>query len=100
MENIVEMITTAAQVIGAVGVILGVVFAVYRWILKQNKQDADIKQLQEKQESDNKQLKEENTLICYALSACLDGLEQLGANHTVPKAKEKLEKYLNLQAHK
>lgn len=100
MEEVISVIITAAQVVGAVGVILGVVFAVYKWVLRQNKQDADIKQLQEKQERDNKKLNEENTLICYALSACLDGLEQLGANHTVPKAKEKLEKYLNLQAHK
>lgn len=45
-------------------------------------------------------MKEENTLMCYALMACLDGLMQLGANHTVPVAKEKLDKYLNQQAHK
>ena len=44
-------------------------------------------------------LKEENCLVCFALSACLDGLQQLGANHTVPIAKEKLDKYLNQQAH-
>ena len=78
-----------AELIGAAAVVLGAVLAAFRWFLKQNKQDEDIKQL-----------KEENTLICYALSACLDGLEQLGANHTVPKAREKLDKYLNVQAHK
>lgn len=42
---------------------------------------------------------EENCLLCYGLSACLDGLMQLGANHTVPVAKEKLDKYLNQKAH-
>lgn len=89
MNEFLSTILTIAEVIGALGVIFGLIFAIYRWVQKQNKQDDDIKQL-----------KEENTLICYALSACLDGLGQLGANHTVPKAKDKLDKYLNVQAHK
>lgn len=84
-----DLILKLAEYIGAAGVVFGLIFAVYRWVLKQNKQDESIKQM-----------KEENALICYALSACLDGLEQLGANHTVPKAREKLDKYLNVQAHK
>ncbi len=83
-----QSVITAASVLGAAGVILGTVLAVYRWYLKQEKQDRDILKM-----------KEENTLICFALAACLDGLMQLGANHTVPVAKEKLDKYLNQQAH-
>ena len=51
-------------------------------------------------EADIAASKEERTLVVYALSACLDGLQQLGANHTVPKAKDKLDKYINKQAHK
>lgn len=84
-----DTIVTIAAVITALGVIFGVIFAVYRWYLKQNKQDEDIKHI-----------KEENMLIVFALSACLDGLQQLGANHTVPVAKDKLDKYINQQAHK
>lgn len=84
-----DAIITIAAVIGALGVIFGVVFAVYRWYLKQEKQDKDIAHI-----------KEEDTLIVFALSACLDGLQQLGANHTVPIAKDKLDKYINQQAHK
>lgn len=80
---------TIAAVISALGVIFGVIFAVYRWYLKQEKQDKDIARI-----------KEEDTLIVFALSACLDGLQQLGANHTVPIAKDKLDKYINQQAHK
>lgn len=86
---LVEIIKLVAEIISAITIIFGVIFACYRWYLKQKKQDADIKAI-----------KEENTLICYALRACLDGLEQLGANHTVPVAKEKLEKHLNILAHK
>ena len=84
-----DTIITIAAVIGALGVIFGVVFAMYRWYLKQEKQDKDIVHI-----------KEEDTLIVFALSACLDGLQQLGANHTVPIAKDKLDKYINQQAHK
>ncbi len=83
-----QTIISAAALIGAIGAIFGLIFAVYRWYLRQNKDTEEIKHL-----------KKENTLICYALSACLDGLVQLGANHTVPKAKEKLDKYLNQSAH-
>lgn len=83
------MLKTIAEIISSATVIFGVIFACYRRYLKQNKQDEDIKAM-----------KDENALICFALQACLDGLEQLGANHSVPKAKEKLEKHLNKLAHK
>lgn len=85
----VEIVKIIAELISAFTIIFGVIFACYRWYLKQNKQDADIKAI-----------KEENSLICFGLRACLDGLEQLGANHTVPVAKEKLEKHLNISAHR
>ena len=87
--NIIEIIKITAELLSAVAVIGGVVFACYRWFLKQKKQDDDIKQI-----------KEENTLICFGLQACLDGLQQLGANHSVTTAKDKLEKHLNQWAHK
>ena len=38
-------------------------------------------------------------LIVCALSACLDGLTQLGANHSVSKAKKELDDYIIAQAH-
>ena len=81
-------IIKAAAALGALTAIGGAVFGLVKWILRQNKQDEDIRSM-----------KEEQTLICFALKACLDGLEQLGANHTVPVAKDKLEKYLNQKAH-
>ena len=82
-------IVAVASLITALGVILGVVFKAHEWYMMQKQQGKEIQRL-----------KKENTLICYALSACLDGLTQLGANHTVPLAKEKLDKYLNQEAHK
>ena len=81
-------IITAAAVITA-ATVFGFIFRIYQWYLGRKKDNADITRI-----------KEENCLICFALSACLDGLTQLGANHTVPVAKDKLDKYLNQQAHK
>ncbi|MCD7774944.1 MAG: branched-chain amino acid ABC transporter permease [Clostridiales bacterium] len=85
----INTIKTIAEVLTSISVIFGVIFACFRWYIKQNKQDEDIKAM-----------KEENAMICYGLQACLDGLEQLGANHAVTAAKEKLEKHLNQSAHK
>lgn len=95
-----QTIITAGAVITALGVIIGVILKVHGWYLRQGEQDEALKELKKHHEEDLKRVREENTLICYALSACLDGLQQLGANHTVPDAKEKLDKYLNQQAHK
>ena len=52
------------------------------------------------QAEDLKAVKEEQRILCVAVSACLDGLIQLGANHEVPKAKKALDDYITGQAHK
>ena len=82
-------IVLTASVVSAIGLLVGIILKVHKWYLVQTKQNEEMKGM-----------KEENALICFALSACLDGLLQLGANHSVPLAKEKLDKYLNQQAHK
>lgn len=84
-----QTIITAAAFLSAFIAIFSVVFKVHKWYLKQEKQDEDIKAL-----------KDEQKIICSGVMACLDGLQQLGANHTVPTTKEMLEKHLNEQAHK
>lgn len=89
MPQIIDTLLTISAVTVALGTIFGILTAGYKFILRQLKQDEDIKRI-----------KEENALIVFALSACLDGLQQLGANHTVPVAKNKLDKYINQQAHK
>ena len=83
-----DTLIRGAAVLGALAALLGYCVKSVKWFLRQEEQDRDIKAI-----------KKENTLIVYALSACLDGLEQLGANHTVPVAKEKLDKYINEMAH-
>lgn len=83
-----DTLIKAAGILSALLAIFGAIFAIYRWYLKQNEQNQEIQKI-----------KTENTLICYGLSAALDGLIQLGANHNVTTAKEKLDKHLNQQAH-
>lgn len=81
-------IIQVAAVLTACGVIIGAAFKLFRFIEEQKKHREEMKVL-----------KEEQRLQMKALRACLDGLEQLGANHTVPVAKAELENWLNDKAH-
>ena len=94
-----DIIITAGAVVGALLTIGAVIFKVVKWFLDHKKQENELVEIKRHHEEDVARINDENTLICYALSACLDGLIQLGANHTVPIAKNKLDKYLNKQAH-
>ena len=84
-----EVITTVAAVITALGVIFGLTFAVYRWYLKQEKQDKDIKFI-----------KEEQIILTQGVLACLKGLQEQGCDGPVTIAITKIETHLNKQAHK
>ena len=84
-----QTIIAFASILTALGVIIGGILKIHKWYLEQQSLKKEMAET-----------KEENALICFALSACLDGLQQLGANHTVPVAKEKLDKFLNNRAHK
>ena len=94
-----QTIITIGGVVSALLLLFGIILKIHKWYLKQDEQTKKIEELKKHHEEDVQRLKEENCLVCYALSACLDDLQQLGANHTVPIAKEKLDKYLNQQAH-
>lgn len=84
-----ELITTIAAVITAIGVILGVIFAVHKWYLKQEKQDVDIKAI-----------KEEQQILTFGVLACLKGLKEQGCDGPVTHAIDLIEKHMNKQAHK
>lgn len=83
-----NIIITSASLITALVVIFSAIFAIYKWYLKQNRQDVDIKKI-----------KDEQCLLTYGILACLDGLQQLGANHSVPEVRSRIEKHINKQAH-
>ena len=83
-----ELITAIAGVVTALGVIFGLLFAVYRWYLKQEKQDTDIKFI-----------KEEQILLTQGVLACLKGLQEQGCDGPVTTAIKQIEIHLKQQAH-
>ena len=82
-------ITALAATITALGVVFGAVFGIYRWFLKQEKQDKDIKAI-----------KEEQSVPVHGVLACLQGLREQGCNGPVTAAIEQIENHINKQAHK
>lgn len=81
-------IITASSLLAAVVAIFSAIFAVYRWYLRQNKQDEEIKHM-----------KSEQCLLTYGILACLKGLKEQGCNGPVTEAIDKIEKHINKQAH-
>lgn len=55
---------------------------------------------QKAQDSEIKAIKEEQTLIVYGLLSCLKGLAEQGCDGPVHEAIDKIEKHLNIEAHK
>lgn len=87
--EITQTIITIASVITALGVIFGVVFAVYRWYLKNEKQEESIKEI-----------KSEQSVLTKGVLACLKGLHEQGCNGPVTKAITEIEDFINKEAHK
>lgn len=100
MNSIVVLIGTIAALITGIGTIIAVPKAIINKRDKRREKERLAMEKDQKQDADIQRLKEENSLIVYGLSACLDGLQQLGCNHDVTKAKDKIDKYINQQAHK
>ncbi len=105
-----ETVIRAASFITALGVIIGVFVAVFKWLGKREKDSALLKELKAHHEDDmNKmraehqsemqELKSELCMVNYALLAALDGLLQQGCNGEVTKAHLALTKHINKQAH-
>ena len=87
--------TITAQTIITAGAVIAAIIAIGKYYNKVY----DLVRHQRDQDDDIKTIKREQTLMVYSMQACLDGLMQLGANHVVPEAKDKLSKYINQQAH-
>lgn len=59
-----------------------------------------LQQIQSETEAKLQEIRAEQEMITYCMRAVLDGLHQLNCNGPVTEASEKLDKYLNAQAHK
>ena len=84
----IETINAVAKLIGSLGIIGGVLIAVYKFVERDKKQSKLIKDIQTEQ-----------TLLCYGIKACLQGLAEQGCDGPVHDALDKLDKHLNQKAH-
>ena len=89
MSETIELIITIASVITAIGVIIGCFATIHKWVLRQNKQDDDIKSI-----------KEEQKILTTGVLACLKGLKEQGCDGPVTEAISSIEDHLNKEAHR
>ena len=95
----IETILKLASLIGAMGVIGGLLIAIYKFQQKPHETEKKLKKLQELHVDDMKKINEEQCLITYGLLACLKGLQEQGCNGPVTEAINRIQKHLNKQAH-
>ena len=84
-----ETINNLAKLVGSLAILGGVAVAAYKYIERDKRQSKLIQDIQEEQ-----------TLLCYGIKACLQGLAEQGCNGPVHEALDKLDKHLNKKAHK
>ena len=99
IELTAQTIMTWAGVASALGVLIGILVKLVRWVDEQKEQRQSISTLEEKHEADMKEMREENQLLMYGILSCLKGLQEKGCNGPVTVAVDKIEKYLNAKAH-
>lgn len=84
-----EGIIRVAAVLAATGALAAFVRKIVHWVDEQRHQSVEIASV-----------KEEQTLLTYGVLACLKGLSEQGCDGPVTEAIQKIEKHLNIQAHK
>lgn len=89
MNQIIEVILTIAAVITALGVIFGLLFAVFKWLSKHDKNHEEVKEI-----------KEEQLILTKGVLACLKGLKEQGCDGPVTLAISEIEDHINKKAHK
>lgn len=89
MSHVVEIIITTSSVVTALGVIFGILFAFFKWLMKRDKNDIEIKEI-----------KEEQSVLTKGVLACLKGLKEQGCDGPVTSAIIEIEDHINKQAHK
>ena len=84
-----DTIIKAATLLAALGALVGAIIAVYKVYENNKKQNAVILAMQEEQ-----------TILCYAMQGCLQGLIETGCDGPCKDALNMLQKHLNKTAHK
>lgn len=92
----IQQILTAGGVVAALTGIFTLAWKLFKWIDHQKEQDKEIERIKEA----HQEARQEQTLIVYGVLACLKGLKEQGCNGPVTEAINKIEKHINIQAHK
>lgn len=95
-----QLIITAASCIAALIALVGYLFKLHDWVKAQGKQTEEITGLRGQHDKDIADIKDEQTLLVYGVLACLKGMKEQGCNGPVTEAINKIEKHLNIEAHK
>ena len=88
-------ITLSFQNLITIGSVLTAVGVIWKYLRKAN----DFIQRQDKQDVELAAIRAEQTLLCFGIKACLQGLAEQGCNGPVHDALDKLERHLNKAAH-
>lgn len=83
-----DRLIALAELVTALGVIGGVVLWCIKFVQRSRRQNEELKAI-----------RREQTLICYGLLACLQGLKEQGCNGPVTEAMNRIEEHLNQAAH-
>ena len=83
-----DTLIALAELLTALGVIGGVILWCIKFVQRSRRQHEELKAI-----------RREQTLICYGLLACLQGLKEQGCNGPVTEAMTRIEEHLNQAAH-
>ena len=83
-----DTLIALAELLTALGVIGGVILWCIKFVQRSRRQNEELKAI-----------RREQTLICYGLLACLQGLKKQGCNGPVTEAMNRIEEHLNQAAH-
>lgn len=84
-----ETVKATAALFTSLTVIGGALIALYKFYLRQKKQDDELSEI-------SKELQ----LVCFGLRACLSAHHEQGCNGPVTEALSRLDKHLNEKAHR
>lgn len=88
MSEIAETIVRIASLLAAIGALITGFVAVYKVFDNNKRQNAAIESMHEEQ-----------TIICYAVQGCLQGLIEQGCDGPCKESLAMLQKHLNKKAH-
>ena len=95
-----QQIITLSSCIAAIIALTGYIFKARDWVRAQDRQSDKINALREQHNRDIAAIREEQTLLVYGVLSCLRGLREIGCNGPVSEAIDKIERRLNIEAHR